>query len=267
MNTKIEGLILKKTPYQERHLICHLLLRSGKKVSVLFYGGKGGGKNKKSSILEIGHMIKVELRRTKSTSELYNAKEWNSVWIHDLIRSNHQAFYLLCLYLEIILKLSVFENLHDEHASHDESTKGLFRVLSNGIFFIEKKLKENHLDIHFHLVVFLSKLLAEQGLFPGREKCVLSDMPLSDIETLVLTPEHGGFADSSLVNFEDVRAQGNGVAGKELWFLLGRIMEMKYQETRDFSIQNKEISRILFQFFCFQFHFEDSHFKSVSMIL
>ena len=267
MNTKIEGLILKKSPYQERHLICHLLLRSGKKVSVIFYGGKGGGKNKKSSILEIGHMIKLELRRTKSTSELYNAKEWDGLWIHNNIRSNHKAFYLLCLYLEIILKLSLFENLHDEHASHDESTKGLFRVLSNAIFFLEKKIGDQSLDTHFQLVVFLTKLLSEQGLFPDREKCVLSDMSLNDLSELVLTPEHGGFADASLVNHEDKRSQIGGAAGKELWFLLGHIMGMKYQEIRDFSIQNKQISRILFQYFCFQFHFEETNFKSVSMVI
>ena len=52
MQTKIEGLILSKVPYDERHVIANLLLRSGRKVSVVFYGGRGGGKKQKSSILD-----------------------------------------------------------------------------------------------------------------------------------------------------------------------------------------------------------------------
>ncbi len=76
MNTKIEGILLSKLAHGERNLLVKLLLRSGKIISVMFYGGRGGGEKKKSSVLEIGTMLKVELARSKSNSELYSAKEW-----------------------------------------------------------------------------------------------------------------------------------------------------------------------------------------------
>ena len=88
MQTKIEGILIRKIPYQDRHIIGTLLLRSGRKVSVLFYGGQGGGKKLKSSTLELGHMLRVELGRSKSTSDLYRAKEWSPIWIHEKIANN-----------------------------------------------------------------------------------------------------------------------------------------------------------------------------------
>ncbi len=47
MQKKIEGILIKKIPYKERDIIGTLLLRSGMQVSAIFYGGAGGGKNKK----------------------------------------------------------------------------------------------------------------------------------------------------------------------------------------------------------------------------
>lgn len=75
LETKIEGILLSKLPYKDRHLICHMLLRSGKKVGVIFYGGAGGGKKMKSTNLELGHMIKVELKHSNKNKELYSLAE------------------------------------------------------------------------------------------------------------------------------------------------------------------------------------------------
>ena len=98
MQNKIEGLVLSKVPYDERHIIANLLLRSGRKVAVVFYGGRGGGKKQKSSIIELGFMLSVELAHAKTNSDIYHAKEWNLVWNHDLIRLDHTAFYLMCFF-------------------------------------------------------------------------------------------------------------------------------------------------------------------------
>ena len=119
MQTKIEGIVLSKIPYDERHIIAHLLLRSGRKVSVVFYGGRGGGKKQKSSIIELGFMLSVELNTNRTHSEIYHAKEWSLVWHHDLIRLDHTAFFMFCFYLAVINKISLNENLHyfDEHVS------------------------------------------------------------------------------------------------------------------------------------------------------
>ena len=41
MQRKVEGLVLSKMPYQDRHIIMKLLMRSGQVVHVLLYGGRG----------------------------------------------------------------------------------------------------------------------------------------------------------------------------------------------------------------------------------
>lgn len=193
MQTKIEGLILSKIPYDERHIIAHLLLRSGRKISVVFYGGRGGGKKQKSSVLELGFMVSVELAQAKTNSDIYHAKEWNLIWHHDLIRSNHTAFYLACFYLEIINKISPTENLHEVH---DENTEmvGLFASLSNALVHLERSLKENSFYSHSHSVIFLTKTLLHLGVFPEREQCTLCGVELQGFNDMYLLAEEGGFA-------------------------------------------------------------------------
>ena len=118
MQTKVEGLVLSKIPYDERHLIVNLLLRTGRKISVVFYGGRGGGKKQKSSIIELGFMLSVELSQAKTNTEVYHAKEWNMIWHHDLIRNNHNAFYLMCFFLFFIfleLFYNFFYNIESEY--------------------------------------------------------------------------------------------------------------------------------------------------------
>ncbi|MBC7539412.1 MAG: recombination protein O N-terminal domain-containing protein, partial [Bacteriovorax sp.] len=153
MQTKIEGIVLSKIPYDERHIIAHLLLRSGRKVSVVFYGGRGGGVKQKSSVIELGFMLSVELRTSKSTGEIYHAKEWNLVWHHDLVRLDHSAFYVMCFFLEIINKVSPSENLHEVHEENVEMV-GLFTTLSNALVHLEKCLQVKSFYTHSHSVIF-----------------------------------------------------------------------------------------------------------------
>jgi len=267
METKIEGLILSKVPYQDRHLICHLLLRNGKKASVLFYGGQGGGSKKKDTILEVGHMLKVELKRTKLKSDLHHAKEWSSIWVHSKIRLDHKAFYLMCFYLEVMTKISVEDNLYDELRNEDRSLEGLFITLSNALLFLEKGLGDESFSAKRDLLFFISKTLLVQGVFPERENCVLSGINIKELNNIVLVMEQGGFADSSLVNAEDGRKQAFGDSGKELWSLLGHISNSKYPQLNKLELNNEEIVYILINYFCYQFQFSQSDFKSLPMIL
>jgi DNA repair protein RecO len=268
MQTKIEGLLISKIPYQDRHVIGHLLLRSGRKVSVLFYGGRGGGKKQKSSTLELGHMLKVELRPSKKTSDLHYGKEWTPVWMHEKIRLDYKAFSLMCLFLESIGKIIVEDNLHDPLMHEDQSFEGLFRVLSNALFLMEKSLSSNEKFIpQEQLLIFIGKLLIEQGVFPEREHCVLSGAELESEMDMVLVAEQGGFVSSQCVNQEERRMLGDGAAGVELWRHLGIIGHSKYSDMQELGLQNTPIVRSLFQYFCYQFQFEEKDFKSLSMVL
>ena len=263
METKIEGIVLSKIPYDERHIIAHLLLRSGRKVSVVFYGGRGGGAKQKSSVIELGFMLSVELRANKTTnSDVYHAKEWNLIWYHDHIRLAHNAFYLACFFLEVINKITPNENLHEVH---DENTEmvGLFSTLSNALVYLEKSLINQSFYSHSHAVIFLTKTLLHLGVFPEREQCTLCGEELSKFNDMYLIAEEGGFACPPCMN---QRKAYSVQSGRELWELLGHIAHTKYSELTSIKLEYKSLPKMLFHYFCYQFHFEEKDFKTQSMV-
>ena len=262
MQTKIEGIVLSKIPYDERHIIAHLLLRTGRKVSVIFYGGRGGGANQKSSVIELGFMLSIELRTSKSTSEIYHAKEWSLIWHHNLIRLNHHAFYLICFFLEVNNRISPNENLHDVHEENTEMV-GLFTTLSNALFHLEKCLETESFYAHSHSVIFLTKILLHLGIFPEREHCTLCGEELQKFNDMYLIAEEGGFACPTCMN---QRVSFSVQSGRELWELVGHIAHSKYQDLGSIKLEYKSLPKMLFHYFCFQFHFEEKDFKTASVV-
>lgn len=262
MQTKIEGLVLSKVPYDERHIIASLLLRSGRKVSVVFYGGRGGGKKQKSSVIELGFMLSVELTAARQNVDIYHAKEWNLIWHHDVIRENHQAFYLMCFYLEIMNKLAPVEDLHDVHEENKEMA-GLFTALSNALVNMEKALKEKTFSLHAHAVIFLTKTLLQSGVFPEREHCTLCGTELQSFNDMYLLPEEGGFACPPCMN---QRKSYSVQSGRELWELIGHIAHSRYSDLSAIQLEYKSLPKMLFHYFCFQFHLEEKDFKTQSML-
>jgi len=262
MITKLEGLLVSKIPFEERHIIGNILLRSGKLVSIVFYGGRGGGKNQKPSSLEIGYMYSIELREYKAHAEIYHAKEWTVLWQHLEIRKNFQAFYLLCFYSEVILKISPHAHLQDHHHEYKEM-EGIFTTISNSIFMLEKKASTSEFYLHSHLVIFLIKLFLYMGIYPERENCTLCGADLKQFNDMFLISEEGGFACPPCLS---ARKTSGVQSGRELWEIMGHISHKKFQELLDFKLEHKSISKLLFHYFCFQFHLEEKDFKSAPMV-
>lgn len=262
MKSKIEGLVLSKIPYDERHLIATILLRSGKKITVIFYGGRGGGKKQKSSIIELGFMLSIELAPAKATSEIYHAKEWNMIWNHDLIRLNHNAFYLLCFFLEIISKVSQSENLQEVHEENLEMV-GLFNSLSNALVHLEKSLAQKEFYLHSHATIFLTKTLLHLGVYPEREECTLCGENLGQFVDMYLIAEEGGFACPTCMN---KRVSFGVQSGRELWEIIGHIAHKKYFELNGLKLEYKSLPKMLFHYFCFQFHFDEKDFRTAPMV-
>lgn len=259
MRTKIEGLLLNKTNFQERHLICSLLLRTGKKVSVLFYGGQGGGKKKKPTQLELGSMLEIELSVSRGTSDVYRAKEWKSLWRAEKIRTNHRAFTLLCFILEISGKIVGEENLHQKDLTLEH--EGIFRVVSNGIFYLEEAVNGGTFELHKELTIFLGKLLGEQGVFPQREHCSLCETELSPGLISSLSLNEGGFICSQCMPLGSESNMAN-----ELWHILGPIGSLKYPDLMGLKTENSGISRVLMDYFLYQFQLSGGSFKSLPMV-
>jgi hypothetical protein len=266
MNTKIEGIVLSKTPYQDRHLVVSLLLRSGRKISVIFHGGQGGGTKRKSSILEIGHMMKVELSKSKHTSDLYMAKEWSILWAHDKIRYHHQAYYTLCFFVEMLLKVSTSDDLHDIHRDADDSSQGLFRVLSNAIFFLDREAGNTEYSTYDHLFFFLTKLSLESGVYPEREFCPFTESELINETAVVLLASEGAFVvyDSLDQTLEEYRQAKS--FGKNLWNSLGLVAKTKYLELRPLATPDEAMVRSYFFYLCQQFAIEYQQFKTFSVL-
>jgi len=267
VQTKVEGILLSKIPYQDRHLIGKILLRSGDVISIIFYGGQGGGAKKKSSTIELGYMLKIELRtNTNKNRHLYHAREWQPLWYHKQIRLQHRAFYLLCLIIEMVGKLAPAGNLHDEGKIQYENP-GLFRVASNALFFMEKKLLLGPINIHYHLLLFLGKLLQEQGIQPQRGSCALCDENLNLVISFILSPEHGGFICSLCLNIEEIQGHSlEGFAG----LLLNSLNEIAKEKYATLVLVEKEIptrlNQALFHYFCFQYQLKTQDFKSFGMV-
>lgn len=267
MQTKVEGIILSKTPFQDRHLIVHLLLRSGKKISVLFFGGRGGGKKQKSSILELGFLISVELAHTQKNVDVYHAKEWILKWSHDHIRNQFYAFSLMCFYLEAIAKLSPQEHLHEVHFENKEM-EGLFITLSNALFYLEKTLKEkkfNESSPIGQMIIFLGKLLIHLGVYPEREKCLFCTEDLQQKLEMFIVPEEGGFSCAVCLDKREKPTKINYGAGRELWEVLGHVAHTKYSEISIDHIENKWINKIILNYMCYQFHLSETDFKTISV--
>ena len=247
-------MILARFPYGERHLVCHLLLRSGNKISVLFMGGRGGGKKVKPGILELGYLVKVELRRIRSTAALAVAKEWSLQWVHQNIRFHYKAFHLLCFFLELTGKIATEEdvNLPKEKFPDNQKT---FGTLANGLFYLEQKASSKKFSPYFEASIFISKLLIAQGVFPSLSSCILCGTGLNAGKVVAFVPEQGGFACKGCCS--------PGEAGEGgLWQFLTRIGGTSYkglfvEEEREFSHPH-----LLLSYFCYQFHLDTRRLKT-----
>ncbi|WP_034719524.1 hypothetical protein [Bacteriovorax sp. DB6_IX] len=159
--SQVEGILINKIPYQDKHLIGHLLLRNGMKLTVMFFGGQGGGKKSKSSILQIGYLFKVTLSQSrKSSFEMLNAKEYSEKWFHKSLALHPKAFYLLCFFCEFVEKFSPRVSEYDDLDLDDTLHGGLFRILSNGIFQLERAVAEESFNHEMQTLYFFSKKLS-----------------------------------------------------------------------------------------------------------
>lgn len=265
MQQNVEGLLISKRPYQERHVLASVLLRSGKKISTIFLGGKGGGKNQKGSSVELGSMLQIHLVHGSSQAELKKAREWKPIWMPLALRENHQAFYLACFMFDVIDRMSVVEDLHDEHHESDQSHVGLFRLLSNALFRLDKQVELKNFILKNEVALFLGKLLVETGIFPELSECMHCGITLTPQLSMQLAPEHGGFSCSQCV----ARELGQGQvadSGNEVWRWLDVLAHQKYQDILIERPISNEALKSLFNYFSFQSQINTNSLKTLSVL-
>lgn len=254
-----EGLVIHRVPYKDRDLIVKLLLRNGMVGSFYIYGGQGGGKNHKPSIFELGSMMRIMIKDQKTridSSDLMISAEHTRIWEPQSIRHDIRAFYLVCLYFELIQKFAiVFQPGVSDSENQDH--EGIFSVVSNALFYIEDALTKRHFDAHQHLTLFMVKLLFHLGIMPDTDNCSYCSTELLENNAVIFLPAQGQFACSSCV-------QGENEKGFLLRIKKG--YQTRYQDYMGFSGTNFSECDKLIQYFCHQFHLRPVDLRSYSLL-
>tara|TARA_B100000886_G_C20394858_1_gene479862 strand:+ start:669 stop:1442 length:774 start_codon:yes stop_codon:yes gene_type:complete len=255
----IEGILARKTPFQDRHIIGDIIMRNGKKQGILFFGGLGGGKKVKPNNLEIGKLYRITLK-SPIKGDLAQTKEWQVKWSHETIRYHYWKFVLLNLICEIAWNSALPED--DIDGTSDEFNKGLYSVLSNGIFFLEhNKIPIN--DFHF-LCFFLGKYFLDFGIYPQVENCLSCEVNIPRFSPSFFDIEKSGFyckkcsrPNELSVNVEHLRQT---------------LIQSKTTSWKEFEIGTGEVKnsaedlKVLINYIYYQLNLPQESFKAVKSI-
>jgi len=252
--TKIEGLLIRKMPYGERDIIGELLLRNGKKVGIRFFGGRGGGKKRKSSILELGHLLSIELAKEKIRKReiLYKSSEWSLTWAHKCVRHNYKAYTFLLFYCDLLRTVALEDDLFLEGSSSmvDREHEGIFRVASNSTFYLDQSLKEEKTSLEVQLLLFLCKLLFEMGLAPRFKECVYCGRSLTLSTVGKIIYDQGGMTCIECLESSFKREHIRSIS-QEIFRFIEKIWCLKYSDYEQLRVPSKKVLAELYQYFCF----------------
>jgi DNA repair protein RecO len=254
-----EGIVINRVPYKERDLIVKLLLRNGLLGSFYIYGGQGGGKHHKPSVFEPGSMMKIQIRETKTRSmegaELLIAQESTRLWEPSHVRYNIQAFYLMCLYFELVMKIAPSHQGEDQSGGQD--TEGIFSVVSNALFHLEAALVKNDFEAQQHLMLFMVKLLFHMGIMPDTDHCGYCQANLLEATGASFVPAEGHFSCDKCFSGEN-----------EKGFLLRvkKGYQTRFQDYLELTGTNFQEPDRLIQYFCHQFHLKPMDLKSYRLL-
>lgn len=252
-----EGVLIQRVPYKDRDLIVKLLLRNGLVGSFYIYGGQGGGKSHKPTVFEIGSMIRILVRDQKTrieSSELMISAEHTRLWEPQSIRHDIKAFYLACLYFELVQKFA--QPMQPGQAPGGDH-EGVFSVVSNALFYLQDALEKKQFVAHQQLTLFLVKLLFHLGIMPDTDHCSYCQSELLELEGVTFLPASGQFACSSC-------SQGDNEKGFLLRIKKG--YQTRFQDYADFPGTNFPECDRLIQYFCHQYHLRPVELKSYKLL-
>jgi len=260
MSSSLEGIVLYKTLFKEKDLIVHLLARDGQKYSICFYGA-GVRANKSSfSSIELGHMLKVNLRTSsKKNTDLIVASEWNTLWLHSHITSDYSAYCYMCFLLEITSKISQQHQYCEGEEDHQND--GIFNVLSNALFQLNQE--NSGTLIRQHMAMFLGKLLYYQGLFPRTDLCIFCNKPLLQDNVGSFKIDDGGFG---CLACNDEKIGKQDVVTRAVWKMLLFSARKKYEEFQQMQVDDSRAVNLLLDYFYHHNQIAQSTLKSLSFM-
>lgn len=162
-------------------------------MSIYAYGGRGGGKRKISSILEVGYCLEWVCQRKKT--QTLGSSEWKILWQHQKVRSDYLLFQRLCAYLQIMKMIS------PEEEGAGLETQHLFNLLANSLYALES-ITEKKASLPKHLGLFLVKLIHYSGLGMDTQTCMATGEPL-EAGVIHLYPDQGGFIQAETTGLDN----------------------------------------------------------------
>lgn len=256
-----EGLVIHKVPYKERDLIVKLILRNGLMGSFYIYGGQGGGKHHKPSQFDLGSMMKIMVKDQKShkvdSSDLMIAQEYSRIWEAQHMRHNIQAYYLACLYFEIVQKFIQPFQIKDSDFITDDN-EGIFSVVSNALFYMNDALEKKQFQAEQHLNLYMVKLLFHLGIMPATDHCSYCNADLMESLGVTFLPANGQFACLNCVTAENE---------KGLWLRMKKGYQTPYRDYMELAGTSFREADKLIQYFCHQFHLRPVELKTYSLLL
>ncbi len=201
----------------------------------------------------------VELNHSSNTTDLYTAKEWSALWYHKKIRENHNAFILLCLYLECANIFTQKVNLNDSFSYEMTDNQGFFTVFSNAIFALEKDATNLKLNISAHIITFLLKIIHELGIFFQFDCCIHCQKTLNESNISALNVTDGGFV---CLNCDTQKMP----LDVYLWNNLGSLLKRKYPECVDYLQDHSLDWKRIWRYLIIHTGQDDKLFKSFKML-
>lgn len=252
MRKKIEGIILSKREHRERDLVTSVLLRSGEKIPLVFYGHRGGSKQR-GTILEIGNQLKAEIKKGPSADGLYVTEEYTIGWHHKKIREIPRCFFDLCFYLEFIQKVSL--TVDDDVKDVDGE---LYRLLSNTVFYLDE-IGDNHNLLHKLRSIFLARIAMSEGVLPALNECPLCSSSLSKDNPVSLSFSEGGFVCSQC-------REKTEHSDQDLFRFLNYAAFNPIKNYKDFPSIDETAWQKFFNYLLYQFDWRREEFKTISSL-
>ena len=271
---KVEGLIFQKTPYKDQDMIIHLLTRKGQKSSLYVYGGQGGGKSKKGSFLELGHMLSFVLQKSagrknaEGESSMSVARVDQLQWAPKHIRNDYRAFMISQFYLELVQKLALSEEEGDDFSDHE----GIFNVLSNSLFYLDDAVKEQKIDYMTHLLLFFTKIINHLGIAPNTSECQFCQEQFKEDDLCLLDIGNGGFSCIDCTSKMDEYLTGNRQlteeyqAGRRFKQAFRKFSSESYKNYQELSETEVGLVRVSFRYINYQFGFSDKDYRTWKLL-
>jgi len=201
-NISEQGIILRKIPIKESHLLISFLNTSGEKKSVLMLGGQGSKKKiKGTNFLELGQLIEYRCTKSKyshGNSDLPQCRDWSLVWQHKHLRYDYVKFELFYYWISLIESIIPQS---ETVSNNDEVPSSIYLHVINALSYLDLitlDLNNRNIVLARMQLFFLMRFAFLSGIAPLTKDCLACGLNFSikesgDVYPALFLLHEGGF--------------------------------------------------------------------------